>query len=37
LGETQEMFWIFCRSEKINSLPLPGIEPFASQPIAYGL
>jgi hypothetical protein len=37
LGETQEMFWIFCRRGKINTLPLPGTEPFAFQPIAYGL
>jgi hypothetical protein len=37
LGETQDMFWMFWRREKINNLPLPGIEPFTIQPIAYGL
>jgi len=37
LGETQEMFWMLWRRGIINALPLPGIEPFAFQPIAYGL
>jgi hypothetical protein len=37
LGETQEMFWMLLKRGKINTLPLPEKEPFAFQPIAYGL
>jgi len=36
LGGTQEMFWMSWRRGKIDTLPLPGIERFTFQPIAYG-
>jgi len=37
LGGTQEMFCMSWRRGKINTLPLPGIESFVFQPIAYGI